>query len=347
MKGPLLCLALAAAAALGWARPTTPPTRWILAYAGWPKQGRSAYTVDDFVRELAVVDSAGSPLKWLSTGVILTQVSATSGRGFYPGFGSGPADGADWSQYVDSIVGPGGAVARLDSAAALVQARVPGGPGRVPVAIVIPYPDTGSRTVKFGDSSYDMSTTEGRFGLVQGYLSTIKKSFSQERFGHLRLDAFYWLRENCYPFDTMLVKQAAQRVHQDGLRFLWVPYFRSYNFQHWRGLGFDESWLQPNYFFHPEVGAGRIDSAIAMAKTNRMGMEVELDRRLLTNPQFSDRLDPYLTALQGDSTLRSQPVVIFDGAGAIIDLSKSPDPKHRSVYRRLTAALTGVGGPRN
>jgi len=344
LKHPRWVLAAAATvtgllAVAGWVRPV-PPVHWILAYAGWPKQGRSVYTVDDFVRELAVVDTTGKPVGWLSTGVLLTQISATSGRGFYPGFGTGPADGTDWQQYVDSILGPGGAVARLDSAVAYVSSQVSWSPGPIPVALVIPYPDTGNRTVTFDGHDYSMAAMgPGREELVKAYLTRARQLFAAGKYAHLRFDAFYWLRENCYAFDTMLVKDVAKAVHEQGSRFLWIPYFRSYNFQHWKGLGFDEAWLQPNFFFHTEIPAVRVDSATAMAKANRMGMEIELDRRLITNPQFANRLDPYLDAFSKDKELNSRTIAMYDGAGAIIDMSKSKDPRVHAAYQRLTDIL--------
>ncbi len=229
------------------------PTRWILAYAGWPREGRSTYTVDDFVRLLAVVDTGGQPLGWLNTGVLFLQIYATSGRGLYPGFGATLANGADWQQYVDSLMANDAAVARLDSAVGLIATRLKGGPKPFPVAVMIPYPDPGAGIITFGNNAYVMNTAAGRLGLATAYTERVRSAFVKGRHGHLHFDAFYWFRENCPPADTLLLHQVARVVHAAGLRFLWIPYYRAMGFDHWRSLGFDEAWLQPNYFFHLDV----------------------------------------------------------------------------------------------
>src|SRR5690242_5915305 len=86
-----------------------PPARWILAYAGITKHDYSSYSVGDFERLLSVVDTDGTPLRWLHNRVLFLQVYAASGRTFYPGFGPQPANGDDWAQYIDSLMGKGGA----------------------------------------------------------------------------------------------------------------------------------------------------------------------------------------------------------------------------------------------
>src|SRR5207249_2401089 len=93
--------------------PVRSPTRWILAYPGTLKGGiGTSYDVDDFVRLLGIVDSIGRVTSWLCTGVIFLQLYAPSGRIFTTWGGGTPATGADWEEYLDSIVGPHGALTR-------------------------------------------------------------------------------------------------------------------------------------------------------------------------------------------------------------------------------------------
>ena len=70
-----------------------------------------------------------------------------------------------------------------------------------------------------------------------------------------------------------------------------------------------------------------------------MGLEVELDRRMFSDWRFADRLEPYLAALEGAPDLRTKSVAIYEGAGALIQLSKSRDSWHRALYDRLVATL--------
>jgi len=296
--------------------------------------------VDDFARLLALVDTGGQPIGWLHTGVLFLQIYATSGHSFYPGFGPKPADGADWQQYVDSLMGTVAAVARLDSAVGWIGARVKGGPAPFPVAVMIPYPDPLAESVTFEGKRYEMNVPDGRSGLATAYIDRVRNGFGGTRYKHLRLDAFYWFRENCPPTDTLLVQRVAGVVHARGLRFLWIPYFRAVGFDHWRALGFDEGWLQPNYFFHLEVPQTRLDSAATSAQANGLGIEIEFDKRIETAPAFWDRLGPYLSILAVYPKLRARSIALFDGAGALIDLSRGKTLRERALYERLAESLS-------
>src|ERR1051326_4191839 len=112
------------------------------------------------------------------------------------------------------------------------------------------------------------------------------------------LFAYYWLNEDIRPDDSLLVQQTAAVVHQRGRRFVWIPYFHSAGNLQWRRWGFDYAWLQPNYFFHPEVPVTRFDSALTYARTADMGIELEFDPRIFSDWRFMDRLEPYLSAVE-------------------------------------------------
>jgi hypothetical protein len=102
--------------------------------------------------------------------------------------------------------------------------------------------------------------------------------------------------------------------------------------------------LQPNFFFHPDVPVVRFDSAVTRARAAHMGLELEFDRRLFTDTLFRDRLTPYLATLEKAPDLRNRPIAIYEGGGALIQLARSADAHHRSLYRRLVAVLRpGVG----
>src|SRR5207249_2998786 len=54
------------------------PPRWVLVYAGGPN--RPAYSVDDFVHLIGVVDTMDRPTGWLCDGAIFLEAYAESGR---------------------------------------------------------------------------------------------------------------------------------------------------------------------------------------------------------------------------------------------------------------------------
>src|SRR5262245_866576 len=290
-------------------------------------------------RLLAVVDTSGRPQHWLNTGAIFLHMFAASGRVFTTWAGGTPADGGDWATYLDSLLAPDAALARLDSAVAVVDATAGQLPGPFPVSIMIPYPDRKIGSLRFGQETFDLTSDRGRAAAAAAYVDQARKEFAGARLRHLRLDGFYWLDEAIPPTDTALVAAVAGAVHSAGLRLLWIPFYNAPGIQSWRSLGIDAAWLQPNYFYHRELPATRLDSAAEKAVQLGMGLEVEFDGRMYADPRFSDRLGPYLTTLLLHPELRALPVVVYEGGGALIHLSRSRLPADREWYRQLSEVL--------
>jgi hypothetical protein len=342
VRHSVLCgLAMLARAGAGDSAPPPPATRWILVYAGSTKGGiGTTYSVDDFVHLLSAVDSSGRSLRWLGTGAILLHLYAPSGHTFTTWIGGPPATGADWETYLDSLLLPGGALARLDSAVEIVGTAVGPLGARFPVALMIPYPDPKADTVRFENRRYALDAPEGRAAAASAYTRAATGRFDSRRFPHLRLDGFYWLSESVAPSDTALVQRTAVAVHALHTRLLWVPYFFAHGQDQWRQLGFDEAWLQPNFFFSLQVPQVRLDSAAIHAGLMGLGIEVEFNAKIYTDPKYADRLGPYLTTLAAYPGLRARAVVVYDGQGALIHLAKSSQLQDRAIYARLVEALT-------
>src|SRR5205807_539995 len=140
--------------------------------------------------------------------------------------------------------------------------------------------------------------------------------------------------------DTGLVPRVAADIHSLGSRFLWIPSYGAAGAERWRAFGFDDAWLQPNYFFHADVPSTRLDSAVARARGADMGIELELDRRMFGGDwHFADRLLPYLSVLEAAPDLRRRSIAIYEGAGALFQLARSKDLWHRAMYQRLVDVL--------
>lgn len=315
------------------------PTRWILVYAGG--RGRPAYTVDQFRKMVSSLDSAGNSVGWLMTGALFIEIRAASGRGLATWAIQPPANGSDWEGYLDSLLNPGGAVARLDSAVSIVESKVGPLAQPYPVVIMTPYPDPAGKPLQFGGVSYDLSTGAGRLGLEEAYLAGLRARWARRHFAHVSLYGLYWLNETVpTSADRAFLPRLATAVHQSGLKFLWIPYYKSSGYSAWRSLGFDEAWYQPNFFFHPGVSMLRVDSAMHAADSLGMGIEIEFDGRVLTTSPFADRLTPYLVTLWLHPTLMARPVTVYDGGGGLFELAGSKDPRLRALYRDLVAVLT-------
>jgi hypothetical protein len=100
---------------------------------------------------------------------------------------------------------------------------------------------------------------------------------------------------------------------------------------------------QPGYFFNLDVPPSRLDSAAARAQQARDGARDRIRRAPPRHPGFGDRLDPYLEALRRYPPLRARSLAVFEGAGALLTLSRSPLPADRLRYAALGQALRWSG----
>jgi hypothetical protein len=285
------------------------------------------------------VDSAGLAQYWAFSGAIFLHLYAPSGRIFTTWIGGVPANGADWTEYLDSLFVPGAALSRLDSAVALGSAALGPLPEPFRVSIMIPYPDPGIGSLEFGGQVYDFGNAAGRGDAAAAYIQEVVRRFQAAGFAQLRLDGFYWLMEQAPAADVDVITRVAGDVHAAGLRFLWIPYYSAQGWTRWHELGFDAAWLQPNYFFELDLPESRLDSAAARAEQNGMGMEVEFDARLSVDSMYCDRLQPYLTTLQQQPQLRAREIAVYEGSGALIGLSFGKQADGRALYRALGDVL--------
>jgi len=317
-----------------------PPSRWILAYAA--DAGRIPYSTADFIRLIAVVDTSGHPKDWLFDGVIcVVQRMAKRGR-FITWLGPPYATGDDWEAYLDSLFAGGGVLARLDSAVGVVGSRVGEPAHSLAVSLTVPYPEPKVDTLRLFGDRYDLGTVEGRSRAATAFVRSALGRFQTMRFRHLTLDSFYWMHETISGEEEQVVPLVAERVHAAEKRFLWIPFYGAAGVTTWKQWGFDEAFLQPNYFFNVSVPTTRLDSAVARARALGMGLEIEFDARLFTKPdQFADRLDPYLLVLDSAPDVRARSIALFDGAGALVRLSSSADPQYHRRYCGLVKVLRG------
>ena len=155
---------------------------------------------------------------------------------------------------------------------------------------------------------------------------------------------YYWLNEEIRTVDSALVRQTADAVHRGRFHLFWIPYYGAAGAASWASFGFDQAWLQPNYFFHPEVPVVRLDTVVSRARAWNLGIELEFNLKMFDQWQFADRLEPYLTLLEDAPDLRAKTVTVYEGVGGLIRLARSRDAWHRALYQRLVAVLRSGAG---
>jgi hypothetical protein len=117
---------------------------------------------------------------------------------------------------------------------------------------------------------------------------------------------------------------------------IWIPDFFDFTHKHWlsaRSLGFDQVYLQANYFIDSTTSVSRLDSAVALVRAEGVRLEVEFNKRMFSSGTFAERLDPYLGMLRKSPDLRDGPLALYEGSGALPRLARSQDSMLSRLYR--------------
>lgn len=296
------------------------PERIMLVY----NSGTAAnLTVDGLLPYVAHRTFAHAIDDWFFDSFLLIALTAPSGRGFCPGYGEGRSQLTDWIDHLDDrLFGGTSDLANLNRAVDLASKVLHDEKHQVRVIIGIPYPDPESR--RFGTLAgreLDLSRDGDRERAVAWYIAEISRRWRLAGFPHLRLNGVYWTHEEVREQDRMLVSRAASSAHAYGLRLYWIPWFGAQGAAQWRQLGFDVAVQQPNHYFQ-DSGPERLREAAAFALSHDMGIEFELDRRVLESEPHRERYMRYLDA-GFEHGLRDDSVVAWYDDGALLACAES------------------------
>ena len=310
----------------------TRPEQWLLSYDGTYQ--RSAPDEDFYVSAFAGAPGAECRTGLFSGVIFLGVQNAQAGKWYAPWANkSTPTRDAtleDWFTYIDTLAAVNGPFARLDRAAARIDGR------SVDIVVMIPaLMREPSGAVRIAARSVDVATDSGR-AIYTSYLDSLRAKFKRGGFSRLRLRGAYWLRESAWGDEATIARQVANVVHARGLQFFWIPYYGAGGVAEWRSLGFDAAWLQPNYFLRPELTNTRLDSALALAKSYGMGLEIEMDGRLFSQPASRARLADYLDAVAEDPTL---PIALYDGGGTLVNVFRDTTQALDPLRTRIATTL--------
>lgn len=296
---------------------------------------------DDFLPYVAHVQQPDyTPDDWFFDGFLfLTQMRAPSGGDYL----LGSANQTDWEAYLDLLFGSPGYLASLDACIAQVAQRL-GTPGRPwPVILMIPYLDR--RPAPWGDADGDgqeesPADEAARLRALEWFIEATMRRWKASNFSHLRLWGLYWMNEEISPGDRDVVRAVADRVHDRGLGFHWIPWFRAPGFDRWRELGFDFVIMQPNYAFI-DIPAGaavpdedRLTHNANLAWEHGLGVEMEMHYSVATSAADQLNLQLYLNhgVDELDGTMRGAVRAWFQSLDLIAQLCRSQSAAARRLY---------------
>ncbi|WP_170270173.1 DUF4855 domain-containing protein [Heliorestis acidaminivorans] len=259
---------------------SSPIADLLLIYTG-PHQ-QSEWRSQDFLPMIAYRDLHGDFVDTFFDGML-----------FLP-YISLPSYEASWHSYLDNLFAEDRQLKALNDAVAQWQAIVGANQGTYPVVIALPYPERVQGQWKSLDERRDA---------IYWYKELLQEKWSESQLDNLELIGLYWEGEAIYDSeDASLVQEMAQQLEEENLLFYWIPYYEAPGLKNWRSYGFDQVFLQPNYYFDLNTTTRRLDNARQIADNLGIGLEIEGDERFMNYADFQDRYLDQL-ALPRDSSI--------------------------------------------
>ena len=299
---------------------------------------------------------------------------------------SGTSAGKDsWQYQLDLWLGADGGVKALDSACETVASRIGEPPRKRGVIIGLPdailfehFADKTSSTTYWGDG-LDFARVEDRMKALRWYMDSARRMFDALQCRYLELSGFYITSEEIYlPYDIdvncryknweEIVPLLSEYCHGNGQGLYWIPYHLAPGYRHWKELGIDQAWMQPNWYWdlgnegrHPfektvaairEAGLGGMElemeySAVADQMTDgRLGPDGE--GKLVFSgddvPALQNRVRRYMQEYKEAGFYGQKSIALYSGSNAFTQLAESSKPEDRALYDDICRFVLGNRG---
>lgn len=208
----------------------------------------------------------------------------------------------------------------------------------VVLSILYPGVEAGNKFGSLGGKELDFTKTEDRKYAIRWIIDEQLKLFNEREYKNLDLIGFYWLEEYVTSgaqgnADRELFKYTSEYLHSKGLKFVWIPWFRSTGYSAWKSLGFDVVTMQPNMFWQTEVDPKRVENCLNDCKRFGMGLEIEVDGKALSSGEYYNRYLDYLDGGRRLGAMDSVKMYYQDAnKGVYYNACYSKDARARSVY---------------
>ncbi len=169
------------------------------------------------------------------------------------------------------------------------------------VQVYISIPHITDIIEDFGDVDGDgkietLTTKEDRAKVLDWYIQLCLKTFKERNYKNLELGGFYWFNElvGWLKDDSHIIKEVADKVHEAGSYFLWIPYYVAHRYFLGYELGFDFVSMQPNYVFETKSPLYKLPSCARFTKQRSYTVEIEHSYQALSDPNFARKYMLYL-----------------------------------------------------
>lgn len=315
------------------ARSTGEIRNLVLIYNGYYENNKGDWSAQELLPYLLYQKKDGSFGEQFFDGFLFLGLLSYTGNQFFEAVD--PQKAATWQDldwYLDKTMNPQGDLNALHEA--VLRARKISGNSQLKAKVVLTIPFPSKET--FGGA-------ETQKQAICQYVDRMLEMYGPfEKLDTLELSGFYWLHEDAAQKE--LIEYARKKTKEQGLAFLWIPYYRANGFDHWQKLGFDAAILQPNHYFN-ETQPIQIQNTAELAGQYGMGIEFEFDERAFEDEGLYRR---YLDYLEGAHRFSFSGPDVFKGyyqdVKAIYNAVNNGGTHGRELYEKTFEAATGHKG---
>ncbi len=251
----------------------------------------------------------------------------------------------EWTLLMNRYFEEGWAASAIDQALEDLKAEniVPVRKRKIVMGIPVPYAH------KFSFGTIDgkrmtMETVESRIRAAQWYVDEVLRRWQDKKYKNIELAGFYWVEEHARENGDQIIPVVSDYVKAKGYRMVWIPYYGSANAfaKHWKSLGFDMAYQQPNYFFvratQLGIPATRLYDATKFASDNGMAMEFEFDHNVF-DTLYQRKFTEYVDYFERNKVFERTAVAYYEGGGAWPLIADTNNPDIRALYQRLAGLI--------
>ncbi|UHA74945.1 DUF4855 domain-containing protein [Paenibacillus sp. 481] len=290
--------------------------------------------------------------------VFLPYDSLNDGTGYMPSARK-PTSKQHFELFLNRLFREDKELGALNEAVKEAKRALPEKPYEAKVVLTIPHPRPDQND--FGDVDGDgisenlnpeqvgeAEALRNRYKVMKWYIDETLARWEQRGYSDLKLVSFYWHNESIPSFlagnDQELLKLTGEYIRSKGLTLQWIPFYFASGWDNWKEYGFDAAFMQPNYMFGADAQTDRLDTIAQAARSAGMGVEIELEDKILENEALRQRYYAYLSKGAEHGYMHSVGVY-YQQVKTLMKAARSVDPIQREVYDRTYQYMKGIYKP--
>ena len=277
---------------------------------------------------------------WLFDGYLFLEGDIDGKIRFIPWAGFEGANKGHWEWYLDRLFEKGKSLDALDKCIGKLKQEI-GDPGfrhKIVLSQLIPVPGN-KHWGQLNGKDLDFDVVEDQLAACHWFINQLIDRFNAAGYENLDLHGIYWLDED-FVHNKNLPKQLSPFIHEKGLEFSWIPYFKARGYERWQDEGFDIAYMQAGHAFSSPtepIPSKRLEEACDVARSYGMSMEFECDHNSMSQVPNSlqHNMWNYIDAFERNGVWENGAVAYYTGSKAFISMAENPSPGNRAVMDYL------------